>query len=416
MPAGTGAGAPASEASSLVLEHVAVVDVVRGRTLPDRTVVVQGGRIVSVDSTRAERAGALDLTGRWLLPGLIDTHVHVATDPAGFDRDAQSALEWAFRSGVTSVRDMAGDTRALVELARAAADSTVAAPTLVYSALVAGPTFFDDPRPQASARGAVAGQVDWMQAVTPDSDLTEVMARARATGATGLKIYADLPAAELGPLVDAAHAAGLQVWSHAVTYPGRPSDVVRAGPDVVSHAYYLVWELAETVPFGYAAGRAALGAPDAAGPPPTDAPALDAVFDAMAARGIVLEPTLTVVNGDSPFAWLRGWASAVTARAHARGVTIVAGTDRMVDRDTRRSNLPDELLYLVRDAGFTPAEALRAATVDAARALGREGQVGRIAPGFRADLVVLDADPLEDVAAVRAVHRVIKAGHVHEVR
>ncbi|MEZ4415240.1 MAG: amidohydrolase family protein [Gemmatimonadota bacterium] len=411
----TAQAAPTVGPSAWVLTHATVVDVVEGRLLPNRSIRIEDGRIVSVDSGAVAAADAFDLEGRFVIPGLIDTHVHVATDPAGEDRDARARLEWAFRSGVTSVRDMAGDARTLLELAAWAADSTVAAPRITYAALVAGPTFFDDPRPQASARGGVAGEVPWMQSVTMESDLPAVMRRARSTGATGLKLYADLLGGELAPLVAAAHEAGLAVWSHSVTYPGRPLEVVRSGADVVSHAYYLVWEVEEVVPLGYAAGRAALAA--ASGPvPDPGAPAVERVLAEMASRGTIFEPTLLVGSAGGPFARLQPFAAGVTRRARELGVRVVAGTDRMVDRETRRANLPAELALLVAQAGFTPAEALRAATADAAAALGQGNELGRVEPGRVADLVILDGDPLRDIAQVRSVRWVLKAGHRFEVR
>jgi imidazolonepropionase-like amidohydrolase len=143
----------------------------------------------------------------------------------------------------------------------------------------------------------------------------------------------------------------------------------------------------------------------------------------MRARGTMLEPTLRVIEDvqrraetDTALASFRGvvpWVHAVTRRAHAMGIPIVAGTDLM--GRPGRDSLPlihDELDRLVAGAGLTPLEAIAAATSVNARALGIESAYGTIAPGMAADLVVLAADPSADIANTRAVRMVVKAGAI----
>src|SRR5439155_9632347 len=101
--------------------------------------------------------------------GLIDSHVHLATSPNR--RYAEALLRRDLYSGVTTVRDMAGDARVLADLSRAALIGEIPAPDIAYAALMAGPAFFKDPRTVDSARGAVAGEVPWVRVVTPATDL-----------------------------------------------------------------------------------------------------------------------------------------------------------------------------------------------------------------------------------------------------
>ena len=108
---------------------------------------------------------------------------------------------------------------------------------------MAGPQFFVDPRTHDAARGLVAGQVPWMQAVTAETNLPMAVAEARGTGATALKLYADLSAELVKSITAEAHRQQLLVWAHAAVFPALPNDVVDAGVDVISHACLLGYQL-----------------------------------------------------------------------------------------------------------------------------------------------------------------------------
>jgi hypothetical protein len=148
---------------------------------------------------------------------------------------------------------------------------------------------------------------------------------------------------------------------------------------------------------------------------PLDGEALARLFAAMRAAGACLEPTLFIMYprpGSAPDpAWpaTRDWVAGATARAHRAGVAICAGTDAL---GGGAPNFPAELELLVRTAGLTPLEAIASATSVNARALGLRDR-GRIAPGLRADILVLAADPSRDLAALRRVEAVIRGGYLH---
>ncbi len=134
---------------------------------------------------------------------------------------------------------MGGDAVELAELARRGAMQRQRSPRIYFSTLVAGPQWFRDPRAKGASHGGVPGEVAWMRAVTPQSNIPEIISAGKATGATGLKIYADL-APDLGGQTNSeAHREDLRVWSHSAIFPTRPSEVVKAGVDVVSHSVYL---------------------------------------------------------------------------------------------------------------------------------------------------------------------------------
>jgi imidazolonepropionase-like amidohydrolase len=385
-----GTGAPGRRSTTLVIENGRIRDV-----FPD------GTRPLPADAER------VDLTGRWAIPGLIDAHVHLATDPSTEDARASVLLRLrnALRGGITTVRDMGGDARVLAGLARDANLGEIESPSLVYSAIFAGPDFFRDPRIVASSKGVTPGAAPWGRAVRDDTDIPHVVAEAKGAGARALKLYADLPARLVRPLVEEAHRQGLLVWSHAALFPARPSEIVDAGVDVISHASLLVWEPVAPLPAYTARAR---GDFDTVEP---NGDAIDRLLRTMASRGTILEPTLLVVTPRGQPSKSGDWAGRVTARARSLGVRIAAGTDGLIGNgEAARPNLHEELALLVERAGLTPLEAIRAATSVNAAALGVQDDRGVLAPGKAADLVILSQDPTADIRHTRSIVWVMKAG------
>jgi imidazolonepropionase-like amidohydrolase len=249
-----------------------------------------------------------------------------------------------------------------------------------------------------------------MRAVTAQSDLRQLVAAARGTGATGIKIYADLPPPLVRAVTAEAHRQGLRVWAHAFVPPTRPSEMVAAGADVLSHVALLGFEAADPLPATYVAAKKA-------GLPPQAALAdgrVAAVLEAMAARGTILDATLDVsyltANGRIP----REATTWLARQAHVRGVAICAGTDDDGEDKAPDSRLLTELERFVSELGMTPREALQAATVNGARALGASDVMGTLEPGKQANFVVLGQDPLADVRHLRSVERVVRRGTAYE--
>jgi len=150
-------------ASEFALTNLTVIDGTGAPPRPGMTVLVKEGTIVGLFPTGSEAIPATatvsDLSGRFVIPGLVDSHVHLATDPSTGDRRAlvEQRLRHALRGGITVVRDMAGDGRALADLARAALVGDIESPAIFYSALMSGPPFFEDPRVRSSSRGVTVG-------------------------------------------------------------------------------------------------------------------------------------------------------------------------------------------------------------------------------------------------------------------
>lgn len=407
---------PAAQPSvPIVLRNATLIDGTGAAPKPGMTVVVQDGRIAAVfaegAATLPANADVRDLTGQWLLPGLIDAHVHLATNPSGGDRRArvEARLRNAVRGGVVAVRDMAGDARSLADLARATDVGDIEGPAISYSALLSGPGFFADPRVRSASAGMTPGSAPWAKAIYDTTDLRQAIAEARGTGARGIKLYADLTPALVAKVAAEAKRQHMKTWTHLTLFPAKPSDVVRAGVTVGSHALLLAWEPATSLP---TYEKRADGSRTVRG----DDPALQKLFADMKARGTFFEPTLWVyraVRAQDTIAQQRiAQAYAFTSAVHKAGVRIVAGTDGIGnEEDGALPNLHEELRMLV-EAGLSPMDALVAATRNAAEAAGLEASHGTVAVGKAADLLVLKADPLANITNTKQIALVLRRGRV----
>jgi len=409
----------------LLLTHVGLIDGTGSPVRRDMTIEITGKRITAVypDGSRAapKDAEVRDLGGKYVIPGLIDAHVHI-TDAEPDIAHYRTFLHALLLGGVTGIRDMAGDDRLLQYLAEQANSDAFASPDIFYVALMAGPSFFkEDVRAQAASKGEPLGFAPWMQAITAKTDIPLAVAEAKGTGATGIKLYANLPAALVKAITAEAHRQGLRVWTHATIFPAKPSDAVDAGVETISHSPYLVWEAAPNVPDDYK--MRAMGDFEHVKP---DAPQILALFDAMKKRGTILDATLLVFKNEAEHhpqsvgAGVMPWSYAVTKLAHQRGVLIDAGTDDAgfpYGKDGpdlgQLPSVHQEMALLVRHAGFTPVQAIEAATEVGAAALGQSAKRGTITPGKLADLVVLDADPSRDIHNATKIDFVVKHGRVY---
>jgi hypothetical protein len=377
-------------------------------------IVVQGERITAVvpvaslTAAHLESATVWEGNGAYALPGLMDVHVHLATSP---DRvDAEREFKRLVYSGVTSARDMAGDARSLAELSRMAMMHEVPAPDFFYSALMAGPSFFSDPRPAASAAGLTPGRVPWMQEITDTTDIPLAVARARGSGATGIKVYANLAGGLVERIIAEGKRQGIPVWTHLQVYPATPYHSL--GATAVSHVAMAARWILEP-------GKQAYGH---ANHPPCEAlradhPELVKYFAQLARSGTILDATLSLEALPGAAAPPRGrercpgrLIGELVAAAARAGVPIAAGTDRTTPPEAGYPALHDELEALVKFGGLSPRETITAATLNGARTIGRECDYGTIEEGKYASLVFVRGNPLTDVANLRTVVLTVKRG------
>ena len=427
-------------AATIVLNHVTVVDVAGSATQRDMAVVMSGNVIAAVDRANAIRippgAQVLDLTGKFVIPGLVDMHNHLGTGatmpgppgPAGpgqgASRDARENLATMLAFGFTTVFATAyPDVRELVDLRRATNED--AAPLSRFfgagrgSTVVGGhaslprfnsylPNTADDAR--ANVREMKAIGVDAIKAIYSDQVHT------------GRPPVPVMRPDVMRAIIDEAHVLGLKVYVHAPTLR-HAKEVLRAGADGLAHSV-------------------------------ADAPVDDEFIELMRKNGASYTTTLALYTSFTDVSvWMRrleaaderrvvpldvyeryespegasiyheffgrfppdhlAYAKANVRRLFDAGIPVLAGTDTGVTGVLLGVSSQMELVLLV-EAGLTPAEALRAATMNPARALGRERDLGVVERDKLADLVILDGDPLADIQNIRKVHRVIKAGIVYQ--
>jgi imidazolonepropionase-like amidohydrolase len=425
-PAFTAAGtptpfAPAASGALVIYEHATLIDGTGAPPQPDMDVLVDGERIQRIfparerDPSLAQSAKSIDLRGRYLIPGLIDSHVHLETPPNR--RQAEALIRRDLYGGVTAVRDMADDLRALADVTRASRVGEIAGSDIYYAALMAGPAFFTDKRTIQVTAGDVPGKVPWMQAVTEETDVTVAVATARGTYARALKLYAFLSPSLVSRLVTEAHRQNLLVWSHATLYPTKPSELVAAGVDAISHACELIHETQE-----------APRRPVLPGSVPLDqfrdgnSAVLARLFAEMVRRGTILDATVWVNRGRNlPVGALASSnlvcdelvAGAITGQAYRAGVSISAGTDDVSTETDSWPELFHEMEDLAVRAGMPMAQVLRSATLIGARAAGQDLDMGSIEVGKLANMVVMGRDPSAEVRNLRSVVMTVKRGRIY---
>jgi imidazolonepropionase-like amidohydrolase len=357
-----------ASAQTLVLQGGRYLDPASGEYRPNTAILIRDGRIARV-IVPAEKwsppadAQVIALTGRTILPGLIDAHVHLT-----LSGDARRNAEATLRAGFTTVLDLGSANGAGTALRGSVASGGAAGPRIIAA---------------GSWIGIKGGVCEFGGATVSSPD--EAAARARAD-----------------------KAAGADVLKVCVT--GWPAEAIAAPDSVQLKAPMLaaVREAARetaTPLFAHAIGQAgALLAADAGVRALAHTPIVDSAAAArLAASGVYVISTLATLGaGPAREPLLRSFRL-----LHRAGVPIVAGTDAGVLPHGENARE----LQALRDAGLTPLEAIRAATVTSARLLG-EPRLGRIGVDATADLVVVEGDPLQDLTVLRKPVMVIRAGRV----
>jgi imidazolonepropionase-like amidohydrolase len=415
-----GAARAADTPQATLYRHANLIDGAGGPMRPAMSVLVEGERIKAVapDAELRTPPGGrvVDLSGKYLLPGLIDSHEHLATPPNR--RQAEANMRRDLYGGVTAIRDMADDLRSVAELARESRAGEVPGPDIYYAALMAGPSFFVDPRTHAANMGVVPGQAPWMQAIDRRTDLRTAVTLAKGTSATAVKIYANLPPDLVRKITAEAHRQGMAVWTHSAIFPTTPAQVLDAKPDIVSHTCYMAYQVVG-VPASYQQRYPVDPKPFEGG----GNPVMAGLFARMKAQGTILDPTLRVYaedaerfaknpKGRTPFCGLE-LAASLTRQAFRAGVPLSAGTDGIAPAADPWPTVYDEIALLVGKAGLTPAEAIQAATQTGARAAAQAADMGTIAPGKLANMIVLARDPLADIENLKSLELTLKRGRAY---
>lgn len=375
-------------ADAIALTNANVVNVRTGAVQRGVTVVLRGGTIESIGPGSATGARIIDLRGRYVVPGLIDAHVHIASLPQ---------LRAALESGVTTVRSAGVSNYADVGMRELVKKGFVAGPDVIAAGYhvrpnVAPEMFLDFPELgdlmgsgisnaeaiRRAVRANLSKGVDWIKVLateragTPDTDPRK-------------QVYSQ---EELRILVTEASGKDIPVMAHAHGAEGADA-AVRAGVRSIEHGTYLT----------------------------------DDTLQLMAKQGTYFDPTADIVNdlaeagGDYDNAGLkrrgemmRPILKAAIGKALKYGVKIVAGSDTSYG-PTSVARISREAGELVA-AGMTPLQALQAATIVNAEMLRLDKRVGVVEPGFEADVVIVEGNPIENIRTLLDPLLVISNGRV----
>jgi len=445
--------ATALHAQTMAITGVNVVDVVTGKAIPGQTVVIAADRIRAMGPAATAQIPAqsqtIDGTGYYLIPGLWDMHVHFRSNPVDPDRvladENAGTLELFLVNGVVGVREMGGDLSEHVLRWREE----------IKSGKRVGPRILTAGRKLDVVKPAWPGSIS---TTTPEEGREAVRQMKRA-GADFIKVYhGDVEAPVLKAVLSEAHATGLKVVGHLPRNLSLQT-VQELGLDEMEHSTLtapkqadfdrFAVERQERIKAGLAMDTAEMARRLTW---MHDADEAKRLYPLMAARPLWVTPTLAVqarvryeiaerkFDGDprkryigpaiwaswDPGAGRRKPAAAglldlfkqqlkqgrqLTAEAHKAGVRILLGTDCGVSNNYMLPgwSVHEELAALV-EAGLTPAEALRAATVNPAKWRGELATEGTVEKGKRADLLLLRSNPLTAIAATREVEAVFLGG------
>lgn len=425
------AAAPADE-PVLVIEHCSLFDPERGEMLPDRTIVIRGEKIAAVLGPEEKAdvpadAKRIDSRGKFAIPGLIDAHVHLVhvLDFAHVTGDEMLPLYLA--AGVTSIRSTGDEIVAATLVARFAAAHPESSPRV----FTCSPLLDADPPIHK----------DVGRAVTQPAQVPAILDELLRWNVTTVKIYAGTRREVGKAIIDESHRRKLFVTAHLGNYSAQHA--VADGVDGLEH----IWSV-----FNYVIPAEVASQPGHRGKLDLDNPLCNELVAELARRKVMVDPTLAVfrnmillpdvpeVSGhpDNALAperlrefWPKYLRQAgcpqggpledrrrefakfqeLTGKLYRAGVPLLAGTDAPEPQVTPGFSLHQELEMLV-ESGLPPAAALKAATLNNATALRQEKVLGTIAPGKLADIVLLSANPLEDIRHTRRIDLVVRAGLV----
>jgi imidazolonepropionase-like amidohydrolase len=427
--------AVASDAKTLAIVHVTVIDVTHGALHPDMTVIVRGNRIVEIKTSSRERfrdAEIVDGRGKFLIPGLWDMHVH--TNFGDWIPDSKEIILPLFvANGVTGVRDMGGDLHQLLDWRKQIEAGTIVGPRMAVS----GP-MIDGAPPHFPASASLP--------VTTAAEGRKAVDDLKQGGADFIKVQSYIPH-------DAYFAVAEESKKQGITFVGHVPDAIRAseasnaGQKSIEH-YTGIFEGCSTIEDELLKGPK--------GPRRVvetySAPKCAELIALLAKNNTWQVPTLVWEHGQwliddldlslspgakyaaaslrdttyrkftesimkeldtDPVAYRRQFVAMelqMTLAMHRAGVPFLAGTDTAAGVYVMPGfSLHQELEFFVK-AGFTPLEALQTATINPAKFLERTSDLGTVEKGKLADLVLLDANPLDDISNTQKISSVVLDG------
>ncbi len=391
-----------------------IVDLEGKAPLPDAVILIEGERITAVgkagDVAIPASAEIIDATGRWLIPGLMNMHVHLGLKLPGKteaelanETEAELALRMAdnarkiLLAGITTIRLTGEEKHADLALRKAIAKGQTIGPRIFSSgeplAITGGhgsekgKTYYDGPYELIkAARKEISAGADWIKILISGGIATNGGDIAQAL----------MTPEEINAVIDAAHRFGTKVTAHSGS-SAATNIAIDAGIDCIEHGYFLDRK----------------------------------TLRKMQKHGTWLVPTILVsqpalapffIEIGSPEWYMKRRESVgkqhwkALQMAIKEGVNIGLGTDQLPSAPTEGTTATVREAEYYVEAGMTPLQALRSATIQTARLLDADKDMGSLAAGKYADMLVLDSDPGKDISALRHIKLVMKGGRVYQNR
>ena len=419
------------DTSVVALTHVRVIDGTGAQPRVDQTLILRDGKIAELGNSAAIKppanAQVLDLTGKSVIPGLVMMHEHLfyPTGPGVYGNVAESFTRLYLAGGVTSMRT-GGNVNGYgeINIARAIRNGDKPGPWIDASA------------PYLQGSGLGIGQMYELKDANDARRMVDFWADA---GATSFKAYMNITRAELAAAVDEVHKRGFKITGHlcSVTY----REAIAAGIDDLEHGFFVSTDFDTSkkpdVCPGQAAGMASMAAVD-----PNGAQFKSLIAD-LIAHHVAITSTLTVFETFTPgqpmppgldvldpilkqrfekfYATVQGNEHSIYSTLFAKdramelqfaraGGLLIAGTDPTGAGGVIPGYSDQREIELLVGSGFTPLEAIKICTLNGATYLGRASEIGSIATGKQADLVVINGDPATNVSDIRKVELVFRQG------
>lgn len=400
-----------NQKAKYLLKDATLITAENNEVLQHATLLISGNRIQGIfheDSLPGCVVDSIiDLSGKFIIPGLIDSHNHLSGREVS-DQAIQNALRW----GITGIRDMGGDVQYLRLLKNDISNELLTGPDIYYSTLVAGWKFISaDKRAILSTPPEYPlGYAPGMRAVCDTTDLDQLMKESVQTGASGIKIYSHLSPPLIKRIAEKATQYQLKVWAHGIVPPSSLEEVIQSGVNSISHVGFFLmpdhWDLKRD-------GSLALDSTQ------LDIKRLEKLFRIMKQNQVSFDPTLTLslntaeirIQDKKECDTYKKTVCNIVKEAYLHDILIIAGTDMFLRNE--EGYIPEihlEIRSYVKYADIPAYEAIKAATINGARVLGIESEYGSIKEGKIANLVILNSNPLINIENTTDIYGVIKNG------
>jgi imidazolonepropionase-like amidohydrolase len=397
---------------AVILEGATVIDGTGALPRPNTTLIINGSKIMYASNNTANNYyhnssaadNVINLTGKYIIPGLFDMHAHVANVRKNSYNQSESEymLRMLLTHGVTTVRNTGGPTEQSVALRENVSEGKIVGPQIFTAGQLLNTPQIPIPFVEKQ--------------VQTEQDVRQEVRNQVATGVDYIKLYVGLTPKLVKAAINEAHSNGIKIIGHL--YLTSWTDAANLGIDALTHGIpvspFLLSEAnqqkfleAGDHPFNHFLW---LDLVDLNGPE------INEMMEALVNNDIPVDPTLGIYEAmikeepQNQYLWPK--VLQLTKMLYDNGVTILSGTDIPNFDLVPGSSLHHELEILV-EAGISPLEVIKIATRNGAQALGIENDVGTIEPGKQADMIILSDNPVDEISNTKKIETVINNGQFY---